>query len=305
LVFATSAAGGTGRTVVCCNVAYRRAMSGDDVCYLDFDLGSPAAAGVLHAGELAGDAPAAGVHSYLRGEIAEPKQLDVWSRDSERNGLRVRPPGAGRLALVPGDPAGGEFASTPEVVQRCRALLLKLEEEYELCLVDLSAGRSHALDMVLTATASSEFRSVVCRWVVFHRWTRQHIDATATYAFGDRGIVATGVARGHDRRVLGQAIRFVRTGVVDRGSAELAGLRPPQLAWLHDRRDGLQRLASKLGLGPTVLLSEVSPDPVLQWHEQLITDNDVWERAIANRQTVDSFVTLADRLVADEVWEGM
>ena len=46
LIFSASDKGGTGRSVTSANLAYHRAMAGDDVCYLDFDFGSPTAAAV-------------------------------------------------------------------------------------------------------------------------------------------------------------------------------------------------------------------------------------------------------------------
>jgi hypothetical protein len=304
LVFATSDKGGTGRSVTGCNIAFRRAMEGGDVCYLDFDFGSPTAGSIFQISDVVRDSTHAGLHSYLRGKIAEPQRVDVWS-ETERGSLRARPPGAGRLILFPGDTGGGEFPSSPEVVQQCVKLLLRLEEEFELCLIDLSAGRSHAADMVLAATAEPEFRSVVSRWLVFHRWTRQHIDAAAALVFGDRGIVEAGVAHGHERSALTNSIRFVRTVVLDPKAPELAGLRAAQAAWLQDCNAKLQRRASQRGIGRTLVLGSVPLDPVLQWHEQLITDNDVVERQIANRQTVDAFIALADRLLDDEAWVGL
>jgi len=304
LVFATSDKGGTGRTVTSCNIAYRRALLGKDVCYLDFDFGSPTAGSVLHVSEAARDSTTAGLHSYLRGKIAEPYRVDVWSSESERDSLQARPPRAGRLVLLPGDYGGGEFPSSEEVVQRCGKLLLRLEEEFDMCLVDLSAGRSHAVMMALAATGRAEFRSVVSRWLVFHRWTRQHIDAAAALVFGTRGIVEIGMSHGHDRRTLTDSIRFVRTVVLDPRSPELAGLRAAQAAWLNDCNVRLQRRASERRIGRAVVLGSVPLDPVLQWDEQLITDNDV-ERQVANRQTIDSFTALADRLTDDDAWVGL
>lgn len=304
LVFATSDKGGTGRSVTTCNVGYRRAMQGGNVCYLDFDFGSPTAGAILQIGDVERGTSQGGLHSYLRGRTAEPQQVDVW-QESERSSLRSRPPGAGRLVLVPGDVGGGEFPSSPDVVERCAKLLLRLEEEFELCLVDLSAGRSHATEMVLAATVLPEFRSVVSRWLVFHRWTPQHIAAAAALAFGDRGVVEAGVARGHDRNALTSALRFVRTVVMDPNSPELAGLRAAQVAWLQDWNQRLQRLARDRRIGRTVVLGSVPLDPVLQWHEQLITDNDVGERQIANQDTVNAFVALAERLSDDEAWAGL
>jgi hypothetical protein len=49
-------------------------------------------------------------------------------------------------------------------------------------------------------------------------------------------------------------------------------------------------------------LGSVPLDPMLQWQEQLITDDDV-ANGIANRETRDAFDSLA-RLVNDEMaWE--
>lgn len=304
LVFATSDKGGTGRSVTSCNIGYRRALSGGDVCYLDFDFGSPTAGAVLQVSDVVRGTADGGLHAYLRGRIADPHRVDVWA-ESERSSLRTRPPGAGRLVLLPGDSGGGEFSSDPQTVQRCAKLLLRLEEEFDLCLIDLSAGRSHATEMVIAATAEPEFRSVVSRWLVFHRWTQQHITAAAALVFGERGILAAGTALGHDRQLLTDSIRFIRTVVMDPNSPELAGLRPAQIAWLRDCNAELQRLASKQRIGRSVTLGSVPLDPVLQWHEQLITDNDVLERQIANPRTVAAFVELAERLVDDEAWVGL
>ncbi|HEY8452571.1 MAG TPA: SCO2523 family variant P-loop protein [Natronosporangium sp.] len=304
LLFATSDKGGTGRSVTSCNLAYRRALQGSDVCYLDFDFGSPTAGAVLQINSVEQGTTEGGLHSYLRGDVAEPHRIDVWS-ESSRNSLRARPPGAGRLVLYPGDLGGGEFANTPDTIRRCMRLLLRMEEEFELCLVDLSAGRSYATEMVLAATAEPEFRSVTTRWLVFHRWTRQHVTAAADLVFGERGIIAAGVARGHDRNELTNSIRFVRTVVTDPNAPEQGGLRAPQQAWLRDCNTDLQRLASRCGIGRTVVLGQVPLDPVLQWHEQLITDNDVVERQIANRQTMEAFINLAKRLTDDAAWMGL
>jgi hypothetical protein len=304
LVFATSDKGGTGRSVTSSNVIYRRAVQGSDVCYLDFDFGSPTAGAIFNVTKAISGTTEGGLHSYLRGKCNEPEQLDVWS-ESDRVILRERPIGSGRLVLLPGDSGGGEFPCNPDMVQRCIRLFLRLEEEFELCLVDLSAGRSPAIEMVLAATAESELRLVTTRWLVFHRWTRQHIMAASSLVYGARGILSIGVDRGHNRDTLNDSIRFVRTAVVDPDSPELAGLRPAQVAWLRDANRELQELASRLKLGRTTMLGTVPLDPVLQWREQLISDNDTYSSQIANPETVEAFENLAKRLVDDSAWEGL
>jgi hypothetical protein len=304
LVFATSDKGGTGRSVSSSNMVYRRALQGGDVCYLDFDFGSPTAGAIFNIESILRGTVGGGLHSYLQDRLTEPQRVDVWT-ESDRGSLRNRPPGSGRLVLLPGDEGGGEFATSQDIVQRCATLFLRLEEEFELSLVDLSAGRSYATEIVLAATAEPELRAVTSRWLVFHRWTRQHVIAASGLVFGDRGILAAGEARGHDRRDLADRIRFVRTAVVDPDSPELAGLRPSQVAWLRDYNGELQELASQRKVGRTATLGTVPLDPVLQWREQLITDNDVWTRQIANQATVDAFDSLAKRVCDDSAWEGL
>jgi hypothetical protein len=304
LVFATSDKGGTGRSVTSSNVAYRRALQGGDVCYLDFDFGSPTAGAIYNISAVVNGVPVGGLHSYLLGKASEPVRYDVWT-SSDRSSLRGRPPGAGRLMLLPGDSGGGEFSADSEIIRRCVSLLLRLDEEFELCLVDLSAGRSYATQIVLAATAQEELRAIPYRWLIYHRWTRQHIIAAANLVYGHRGIIETGAGVGHDREKLSSSIRFVRTAVVDPDSSELAGLRAPQIAWLRDCNQDLQEIASARRVGRTSILGVVPLDPVLQWREQLISDNDVLTRHIANQATVDAFSTIAKRLFDDAAWEGL
>jgi hypothetical protein len=184
-------------------------------------------------------------------------------------------------------------------------LLLRLEEEFDISLVDLSAGRSYATDVVLAATALPELLDIKARWLVFHRWTRQHIIAAEGLVAGAGGIIELGVQRGHDRRRLSDSIRYVRTAVVDPNSDALAGLRAEQVAWLRDTNQALQRLAGDRRIGRTTLIGSVPLDPVLQWREQLITDWDTTIRQIANRDTVDAFELIAKRLDDDNAWAGL
>jgi hypothetical protein len=302
LVFATSDKGGTGRSVTSSNIVYRLALQGRDVCYLDFDFGSPTA-GMMFGIEAAFHGKRGrGLHSFLQGRVPEPYSVDVWA-ESDGELLRHQPPGAGRIVLYPGDSASGEFASTPDMVRRCADLFLNLEEQFDVSLVDLSAGRSYAVQTVLGATATERTCSIVSRWLVFHRWTRQHIIAAADLVFGERGILDVGADLGHNPDVLGRSVRFVRTAVVDPASAELAGLRAAQVAWLDSCNTELQRLASKQGIGRTNVLGDVPLDPVLQLREQLISDDEVTLTQIANQQTLEAFETLAGRVTDAAAWE--
>lgn len=301
LVFAASDKGGTGRSVTSANLAYRRALAGDNVCYLDFDFGSPTAAAVFDVPAAQRGVAGAGLHSYLRDEIADPTRIDVWA-DTEHDVLRYRPIGSGRLVLIPGDLSGGEFAIGPGMEQRCAELFLRLDEEYDVILVDLSAGRSYAMDMALGATARPEMRGVVTRWMVYHRWTRQHVIAAAGLLFGERGIIAQGVARGHDKVELNHNIRCVRAAVPDPENRLWAKVPLAQSAWMRKCDRDLTELAGQRDIGYSRVLGIIPLEPVLQWREQLVTDDDVLATEIANRDTGVALDELARRMVDPDSW---
>lgn len=304
LIFATSDKGGTGRSVTSCNLMYRRALQGSDTCYLDFDFGSPTAGAVFEVASALTGVDGRGLHSYLQGRVIEPTRLDLWTA-SDREALRSRPVGAGALVLLPGDRGGGEFAVSEDVVRRCTELFLQLEEEFDICLVDLSAGRSFAVELALEVTGQPVMSGVTCRWLIFHRWTRQHIVAANGLAFGDRGILKTGKAYGHEEWQLRDSMRFVRTAVLDPDAPELSQIRPAQAAWLRECNRELQEWASRHELGRSNVLGETPLDPVLQWREQLISDEDVSASRIANTKTVAAFDDLAKCLTDDASWEGL
>jgi hypothetical protein len=305
LLIATSDKGGTGRSVTGSNVVYRHALQGGDVCYVDFDFGSPTAGAIFGISKLSrGTTTGHGTHSYLQGRSASEESWDVWEH-SERTSLRQRPPGTGRLALVPGDAGGGEFSFEPDAVERCIDLFLRLHSEFEVVLVDLSAGRSYAAEIVIAATMRPEMAGVTTRWLVFHRWTRQHIMAANGLVYGDRGLLDIGEAHGRPRAEFLDDIRFVRTAIVDPNAPDLAGLRPPQLAWLREANRELQRLAAELNVGRSAMLGAVPLDPILQWREQLITDADVWARHVANQATVEAFEAIAKSMIDQQAWEQL
>jgi hypothetical protein len=303
IVFATSDKGGTGRSVTASNVAYRQALQGHDACYLDFDFGSPTSGAIFDLPEANAGVTEGGLHDYLLGDAPEVRRIDVWA-ESQRDVLRMRPVGAGKLSLMPGSIGRGEFGSGPDIVRRCADLLMQMDEEFGLVLVDLSAGRSYATDIVLAATARPEMSDIQARWLVFHRWTRQHIVAASGLAHGPHGILETGEHHGHDPRALRAAIRFVRTAVPAPPATD-QGLRPEQLAWMEicDRR--LNELAGRSDVGLAYVLAQIPLDPVLQWQEQLLSNEDVWSHRTANQETVDAFAELAKNLTDPQAWEGL
>ncbi|MEU6860863.1 SCO2523 family variant P-loop protein [Glycomyces sp. NPDC046736] len=293
LLFATSDKGGTGRSVSSCNLAYRRSLQGANVCYVDFDFGSPTAGAIFDIEELRHGTPGQGIHDYLQGADSEAERHSVWA-ESDRPELQARPDGAGDLVLCPGDSDGSEFPGDEYTVDRCVNLLLELSREFDLVIVDLSAGRSHATEMVMSATARPELANLPWRWIVYHRWTQQHVLAAHSLVYGERGLVETSKIfdQNFQRKFLA-SIRYVRTAVVNPDGDDLEGLKPTQVSWLRKIDADLHQMAAKRKLGRMNLLGSVPLDPVLQWREQIITDDDTGNLDIANLATAKAFVDLA------------
>ena len=302
LVFATSDKGGTGRSVTSCNIAYYLSQHGRDVAYLDFDFGSPTAGAIFEISKIERGTDRGGMHSYVEGKVGHPHDLDVRA-NSDRPVLRTLQTSAGRLVLFPGDLDGAEFSCTPDKVRRSVELLRRLDQEFDVCVIDISAGRSHALQMVLQATAGPELRKVAARWLVFHRWTRQHILGATGLVFGEYGLINAGVKAGHDHDTLRESIRFVRTAVPALNAPNSAD-RPAQAKWLRTCNNDLKNLAMRNKLGHSATLGETPMEPVLQWREQVISDADV-SGNIVNSATADAFRELARKLTDDAVWEGL
>lgn len=301
LIFASSDKGGTGRSVTACNLAYRLSRQGQDVAYLDFDFGSPTVGAIFEASRIARGTPGGdGLHSYLDGSVTDPVQVDVRTV-TERPGLRRLQSTAGRLVLLPGDEGGAEFGPgrAGAVNRLCVQLFLQLLGEFDVVIVDLSAGRSQALDMVLRATAEPQLGSVWTRWLIFYRWTRQHILAAHGLVYGARGLLDIGTAAGHERDRLQDAVRFVRTAVPSLNQPNSAH-GPAQASWLRTYNDELRKLALELKLGQSVTLGETPIEPMLQWREQIISDNDVAKK-IANEETVAAFLSLATAIWSEAV----
>ena len=305
LVFAASDKGGTGRSVTSANLAYHQAVGGEDVCYVDFDFGSPTAATVFDVPDVLTEAEGRGLHAYLRGETAKPFRVDVWAR-TEHPDLRDRPGGAGRLVLLPGDRTGGEFVTGEENLHRCVDLILSLNREFDVIIVDLSAGRSYAMDLALVATSPrGGLGRLTTRWLVHHRWTRQHVMATAELVYGNQGIVQAGTAMGHRPDALNGSIRFVRAAVPDLESPLWSQVSPAQYAWLRQCDKNLEQLAAWRGVGRSRVLASIPLEPVLQWQERLITAEDVHDRRIANNETWQALGDLAQRVSDDRFWEAL
>lgn len=301
LAFAVSGKSGAGQTVTGANMAYRCALRGMDVVYVDFDFDSPTAAVVFGLSELMDGAPSSGLHSYLTGTAAAPVQHDVWTA-TDRRDLRLRPDGSGRLTLFPGDSRGAEFEVRRDTVNRCVELFVRLNEEFDVAIVDLTAGRSAAIDLALQATAAPALRGAVCRWLVVHRWTYQHLIAAGGLVHRQHGLIDAAVKAGHLESEFRESLRFVRVAVVGPSSPLLAGISAIQASWLQACDRELQELSSRLNMGASLVLGSTPLDPVLQAREQLILDIDVGVLRICGVETALAFEHLASCLTDGTAW---
>jgi hypothetical protein len=300
LIFSVSDKGGTGRSVTSTNVAYQAALIGQDACYLDFDFGSPTVGAIFDVEEYADEVLTDGLHDYLNGRVPEPRRLDVWGL-SARDSVK-QPPGGGRLDLFPGTKGGSSFVVDDHNAARCLDLIVRLNEQYDLCIIDLSAGRSFAAQLALQTLAHPALAGVEARWLVFHRWTRQHVYAARSLVYGPHGLLDTAVENGIPEEQMLAMIRYVRTAVIDPHGPANNALRPSQQAWLWECDQDLERLASRYRLGQDLRIGSIPLEPVLQWREQLITDRDVMVTKVANIETTRALRRLTDVLLDATPW---
>jgi len=301
-VFASSDKGGTGRTVTACNTAFRLSMRGMDVAYLDFDFGSPTAGAVFELEALERGTNANGLHSYLTGQSGQLTSVDVRAATARR-ALRTAPPGSGRLMFYPGDRGGAEFSLHLDMIGRAAGLFRMLDSEFDVCVVDLSAGRSAAVELCLRALADLSLRSTTVRWLVFHRWTRQHVLAASGLVHGEWGILQIARDAGHDHREFANRLRMVRTAVPDLNNPAAADF-PAQAAWLRTCDAELKTLARDQRLGQSTVVGETPLEPMLLWREQIVMDSDVRQQ-LANTSIVRSFTELAENLSNQDMWESL
>ncbi|CAM5256776.1 MinD/ParA family protein OS=Streptomyces tendae OX=1932 GN=GUR47_09785 PE=4 SV=1 [Streptomyces tendae] len=115
--------------------------------------------------------------------------------------------------------------------------------------------------MVLDATAHPRMRNIPFRWLVFHRWTRQHVIAASGLVHGEHGIIGGGVERGHDEDALRAAIRFVRAAVPDPESPLWSHGSTAQATWMQACDEALRRLAAEQRIGDSGVLGIVPLNP--------------------------------------------
>jgi hypothetical protein len=266
--------GGTGRTTTTANVAYQLALRNRSVCCLDLDLDSPTFGAVAGLPGLEQGAEV-GVHDFLHApgelnprppELAIDALVDLW----ENNHLpRPGVARAGRLRLLPGgrERLGLRLVPTEQQGRILSRILSALQDEYDHILLDVRSGASDTVEAVLAA--NDEIQAI--QWLVFFRWTSQHLAGAADLC--ERLANA------------GAEPRLVRTAFEN---PEKMG------SWFKEQHRALTRRASET-LGDWEILTDIPVERMLQWKESIITEEDV-RAGVAGSAIVESYGQLATRL---------
>ena len=263
-VFAvTSHKGGTGRSTTTANIAYRLACEGEAVCIVDLDLASPTMGAILELSGLEAGAER-GMHDLLprhsRGANrvidapippTEAVELcvsvaDFCSSAAVRMDLQAQ---AGTFDLLPGKGEMNENLAEFDVMAPVLdSILDELVDRYDYIFLDVRSGT----DSPLYALAQGR---TALTWVVFYRWTPQHLAGFARMV-------------SELREQMGQAnVMGVRTAFI--GTSIYQGTNG--YGWFADQNKSLEQLSRQL-LGdhdPTV--ATICRDDTLLWKEGILS----------------------------------
>lgn len=289
LIFAAmSHKGGTGRSVTTANVGFQMALRGRDVCVVDLDLTSPTYGAILGLPGIAAGAPK-GVHDLLPDHSDAPGAdsseapgylVNIWDTSDKRvSRARRNASDAGRFDLLPGRRPGRTTTTKASLLTpafESMLVALQRDQQYAAIFLDVRSGTSEVARALLAT-------DVVDLYLVFHRWTRQHIAG------------ALKQIEGPVRR--GRKVATIRT-------ADLQGRYAGNEAWFHERdgdlrdawRDGLDEVRRHTeGSAEIRHLRTIPLEPSLQVQERLITDEDI-DKQIADPAIVSAYRSLAKEL---------
>jgi MinD-like ATPase involved in chromosome partitioning or flagellar assembly len=266
--------GGTGRTTTTANVAYRLALRNRSVCCVDLDLDSPTFGAVIGMRGYEQGAPV-GIHDFLHdGSAPAPRSpdaaldalVDMW----ENSGLPHPGAGrAGRLRLLAGGRERMDYplASVEQQGHVLGRIVGALRDEFDHVLLDVRSGVSETVEAVLAADEALQ----AVHWLVFFRWTPQHLSGAADLCerLGDAGADLS-------------LVRTAFTDPADMGS------------WFREQHLALTRRAQSSLRGQRILTDIVS-EPMLQWKEGVVTEDHL-NSGVASQGIVESYERLASQM---------
>lgn len=273
---AVSHKGGTGRSTAAANIAYQAANAGRNVCLVDFDLDSATIGAVLGLAERTVGAKR-GIQSLLSANGAR-QSLDGVLLDLRRerfvDPLVFTGANPGAFHLLPGNAEQKELVSEAEMGPILAEALTWLATSFDLVLVDVRAGKSAALRAMLDAASGLEHFA----WLLFYRWTHQHLSAA-------RDMIAT-------LEHWSQAYEMRRT-IVPVSTARIRRSQVVGKPWFEHQYNTLEvredrEIAQRLGRPA----ESIPFDNVFQWKEQILCG----PRHQGDAATVDAFRDLASDL---------
>ena len=277
--------GGTGRTVTTVNVAYQLARQGNTVCVIDLDLASPTLGSAVGLERIAGGADV-GVHDVLIGsfrpENVEELEWNVWKSPHISDTFRLGT--SGDFRIIPGVRDGGDQSMEGEhAASRLGKMLAILKTRYDYIFCDLRSGVS----LVCEAFLDYPISGYLDAWLLFFRWTNQHLVGVK-----DLGVALREVLDSGEHSTV--PLFLIRTAAIDPSTVD------GRLGtWIARRHGELQQelRTVKIAMGHSVReLGTVSLNPVLQWSERILTERDL--DATGDSQTIADFRVIADEIAS-------
>lgn len=285
--------GGTGRTVTTANIAYQLAMQGKNVCIVDLDLASPTLGSVVGLDDIAAGTPVGeGIHDILIGDRPSEDvlqiQRDVWHSDDIRPSKTFA---CGAYSIVPGRAGGGDGILTLgenfKDLHRNRLgrSLNSLLNSFDFVFCDLRSGIGNVAEAFLSRPVAERLDA----WLLFHRWTRQHLVGAIDLA--QRLSNATNEADDGTQK----SVRFMR---IRTASIDMDSVKREAKVFVDQQHDKLLEESSRFdGLSdpPLEEIGCVPLEPTLQWTECILTRETEYNEG----KTVAEFQKLANFLVAN------
>lgn len=273
---AISHKGGAGRSTASANIAYQAANAGHSVCLVDLDLDSATLGSVLGLSKqtvgarlgiqtlLAQDAPA--------GVPLEEVLIDL-NRAEFKERLTFSGSNHGAFYLLPGNSQQRELVDEVSMVPILDDVLRRLSSQFDLVLIDVRAGKSGVVRAILEVGVGLPH----FQWLLFYRWTHQHLAAA------------------HDMvHTLRETDRGRSLEIVPIATARIARESVGDHLWFQQQYDDLRvredrEIARLVGRDPFA----IPFDRVFQWKEQILLPS----RREASPATVTAFRELASALV--------
>lgn len=273
--------GGTGRTTAAANIAFRMSLEARSVCCVDLDLTSPTFGAVLGLKGYEQGAPR-GVHDLLavsQPDVVAPLArdatnpdylVDVWAANPALGETVTARPGA--FALLPGKNDQEKKVRTvgpKEQGKRLADIFDVLLGEFDVVLADVRSGASDVAEGMLHAV--NDHGCPLTTWIVFFRWTPQHLAGAEDLCARLEG--------------KGAPVHTVRTAFTKRD--ELV----EKPAWYQHQHDLLEDEMDER-LHDFAPVADIPFEDLLRWRETVVTDDLVLDK-IASPDTVDGYRRLA------------